>query len=164
MDLVTPNPGTLFWMVIIFGLVVLILRKFAWKPILHALKERESHINNALQAARKAEKKVESLKEDNEKMIAEARREKEAILHEATELKKRIMAEAKERADAEKQNQIEHARHQIQNEKAKVLNEIKKQMAGFSLEIAEKIIRKKLEDDKEQQEMIKKLVDGIKLN
>ena len=164
MGLVTPELGTIFWMVIIFGIVVFVLRKFAWTPILSALNDREKNIDNALHAAEEARKEVQNLKADNEKIMAEAKQKKEKILHEAMDLKDKIMAEAKQKAEAEAEKNIEHARQQIQNEKTKAINEMKKQMAELSLIIAEKVIRKELGNDKEQQEMIKKLVDGIKLN
>lgn len=164
MDLVTPELGTIFWMVIIFGIVVFVLRKFAWTPILNSLSDRENNINNALRAADEARKEMETLKADNEKILTEAKNEKEKILHEAMELKDKIIAEAKQKAETEAESNIKHARQQIQNEKTKALNEMKQQMTELSLMIAEKVIRKELSDEKEQQEMIKKLVDGIKLN
>lgn len=164
MDLVTPELGTIFWMTIIFGIVVFVLRKFAWTPILNSLNDRENNINNALRAADEARKKMETLKADNEKIMAEAKNEKEKILHEAMDLKDKIIAEAKQKGEAETESNIKHARQQIQNEKVKAVNEMKQQMTELSLMIAEKVIRKELSDEKEQQEMIKKLVEGIKLN
>lgn len=164
MGLVTPELGTIFWMVIVFGIVVFILRKFAWNTILSALSERENNIKNALRAADDARKKMENLKADNENIMAEAKKEKDKILHETMELKDKIIAEAKEKAEAEANINIEHARQQIQNEKVKAVNEMKQQITELSLLIAEKVIRKELEDETKQQEMIKKLVDGIKLN
>ena len=164
MGLVTPELGTIFWMVIIFGIVVFVLRKFAWTPILSALNERETNIGNALRAAEQARKEVQNLKADNEKIMAEAKQEKEKILHETIELKDKIIAEAKQKAEADAENSIDHARQQIQNEKAKAINEMKQQVAELSLMIAEKVIRKELSDEKKQQEMVKNLVDGIKLN
>lgn len=164
MELVTPNVGTIFWMVIIFGVVAFVLGKFAWKPILNALSEREKNINSALQAAEQARKEMKDLKADNEKIMAEAKKDKEKILHEALELKDKIIAEAKQKADANAEISIQHAKNQIQNEKAKAINEMKQQVTELSLMIAEKVIRKELEGEGKQQEMIKKLMDGIKLN
>jgi F-type H+-transporting ATPase subunit b len=164
MNLVTPELGTIVWMTIIFGIVVFVLRKFAWAPILNSLNDRENNIKNALRAADEARKEMENLKADNEKIMAEAKNEKEKILHEAMDLKDKIMAEAKQKAEAEAESNIKHARQQIQNEKVKAVNEMKLQMTELSLMIAEKVIRKELSDEKEQQEMIKKLVEGIKLN
>ncbi len=164
MELITPNAGTIFWMVIIFGVVAFILKKFAWKPILGALDEREDSIENALEQARKAREEVSEMKAKNEKMMAEARKEKEAILHEAMKLKENIIAEAKEKAAAETRRNFDQARQQIENEKSKAISEMKRQMTEVSLMIAEKVIRKEMADNKQQQEMVRRLVDEIDLN
>ncbi len=164
MGLVMPNPGTIFWMLIIFGIVVFILKKFAWKPILDALKEREQSIAQALNSAEEAKKEVAGLKADNEKVIAEARREKDAILKEAKELKDKIVAEAKEKAAAEAQKTIDQARQQIDAEKTAAINDIKKQVAELSVSIAEKVIKKELSNKAEQEKMVDGLIDDIKLN
>lgn len=164
MGLLNPNGGTIFWMIIIFAIVLFILKKFAWKPILNALKEREESIANALNSAEEAKKEVAGLKADNEKIIAEARREKEAILKEAKELKDKIVAEAKEKAVEEAQKTIDQARQQINAEKVAAINTIKKQVAELSVMIAEKVIKKELEGKGEQEKMVDGLIDDIKLN
>ena len=164
MGLVTPNPGTIFWMVIIFGIVLFILRKFAWAPILKALKEREESISNALSSADLARKEVAGLKADNEKVIAEARKERDIILKEAKEIKEKIVAEAKEKAAQEAQKTIDQARQQIQAEKTAAISDIKKQVAELSVMIAEKVIKKELEKKDEQEKMVDGLIDDIKLN
>jgi F-type H+-transporting ATPase subunit b len=164
MELVTPNLGTIFWMVIIFAIVAIVLKKFAWKPILNALYEREESIETALNAAQQARQEMDKLKAGNEELLAQARKEKESILREAMNLKENVIAEAKEKASAETQRSIEHARQQIQSERAKAVNEMKKQMTELSLMIAEKVIRKEMADDKKQQEMVKRLIDEIELN
>lgn len=164
MGLVTPNPGTIFWMIIIFGVVLFILRKFAWKPILNALKDREESIANALNSAEEAKNEVAGLKADNEKIIAEARKEKDIILKEAKEIKEKIVAEAKEKANLETQKSIDHARQQIQTEKTAAINDIKKQVAELSVMIAEKVIKKELNKEGEQEKMVDGLIDDIKLN
>lgn len=164
MGLVTPNPGTIFWMIIIFGIVLFILRKFAWKPILNALKEREESIASALNSAEEAKKEVAGLKADNQKIIAEARKEKDIILKEAKEIKEKIIAEAKEKANVETQKSIEHARQQIQSEKDAAINDIKKQVAELSIMIAEKVIKKELGNKGAQEKMVDGLIDDIKLN
>ncbi|MBN2635230.1 MAG: F0F1 ATP synthase subunit B [Prolixibacteraceae bacterium] len=164
MELVTPNPGTIFWMVIIFGIVLYILRKFAWTPIIKALKDREESISNALNSAELARKEVEGLKADNEKVIAEARKERDIILKEAKEIKEKIVTEAKEKAAQEAQKTIDQARQQIVSEKNSAISEIKKQVAELSVMIAEKVIKKELEKKGEQEKMIDGLIDDIKLN
>ena len=164
MGLVMPNPGTIFWMLIIFGIVVFILRKFAWKPILNALKDREESIAQAINSAEKAREEVADLKADNEKIIIEARNEKDIILKEAKVIKEKIVSEAKEQANAETQKSIEHARQQIQSEKNAAISEIKKQVAELSVLIAEKVIKKELSNPDEQEKMVDDLIDDIKLN
>lgn len=164
MDLVNPNLGTIFWMVIIFGIVLFILKKFAWKPILNALKEREESIATALNSAEEAKKEVEGLKADNDRIIAEARKEKNQILNEAKEIKNKIIAEAKEKAAQETAKGIENAKRQIQAEKDAAIGEIKRQVAELSVSIAEKVIKKELSNKREQERMVDGIVDDIKLN
>ncbi|MDD4224963.1 MAG: F0F1 ATP synthase subunit B [Mariniphaga sp.] len=164
MELVTPNVGTIFWMTIIFGLVAFVLKKFAWKPILHALYEREESIENALNAAQKARSEVENLTAENEQLIAEARGKKDAIIKEAITLRDGIIAEAREKAAIELQKGIENARNQIDHEKEKAIQEMKNQITDLSFIIAEKIIRNEMADKKQHQELVSKLIDEIKLN
>ncbi len=163
-SIIDPNPGTIFWMLIIFGIVFFVLKKFAWKPILNALKEREESIANALNSAEEAKKEVAGLKADNEKIIAEARKEKDIILKDAKEIKEKIIAEAKEKAGQETQKSIEQAREQIKAEKVAAINDIKKQVAELSVMIAEKVIKKELGNKGEQEKMVDGLIDEIKLN
>ncbi len=164
MGLVTPNPGTLFWMLIIFSITLFILRKFAWKPILNALRDRQESISNALNSAEQARKEMETLKADNEKIIAEARKERDIILKEAREIKEKIVAEAKEKAMIEAQKNLELARQQIQNEKIAAINDIKEQVAALSVMIAEKVLKKELGSPADQEKMVDGLIDDIKLN
>lgn len=164
MGLVMPNPGTIFWMLIIFSIVLFVLRKFAWKPILNALSEREDSIATALNSAELARKEVEGLKADNDKIIARAKKEKDIILKEAKEMKDQIVAEAKNLTNIEAQKSIEKARQQIRSEKNAAIDEIKKQVAELSISIAEKIIKKELSNPGEQEKMVDGLIDDIKLN
>lgn len=164
MELVTPNAGTIFWMIIVFGVVLLILRKFAWKAILNALKEREESISTALNAADEAKKQMAELKAGNEKIIAEAKKERAGILSDAKDIKEKIVAEAKEKAVEEGRKAIEQARQQIESEKIAAIVEIKNQVAELSVTIAEKIIKKELENKEKQEKMINKMIDDIKLN
>jgi len=164
MGLVTPNPGTIFWMLIIFGITVFILRKFAWKPILNALKNREESIANALNSAEEAKKEVAGLRADNDRIIAEARQEKNLILKEAKEIKDKIIAEAREKAMQETAKSIVLAKQQIEAEKVAAINDLKNQVAELSVMIAEKVIRKELSNKSEQEKMVDGLIDDIKLN
>jgi F-type H+-transporting ATPase subunit b len=163
MGFVTPDYGTIFWMLIIFGIVMFILKKFAWVPILKALKDREKSIADALNSAEKARKDVAGLKASNDQIIIEARREKDLILKEAREIKDKIIAEAKVQANVETQKGIEYARQQIIAEKTAAINEIKEQVAELSVMIAEKVIKKQLDNPKEQESMIEDLLKDLKL-
>jgi len=164
MELVTPNVGTIFWMIIVFGIVAFVLKRFAWKPILNALTEREQSIESALSAAQQARREMESLKAGNEELLAKAQKEREAIMREALKLKENILSEAKVKADRALQFSVENAKKQIENEKAKAIEEMKKQMAELSFLIAEKILRKEMSDSKSHNELVKQLIEEIKLN
>lgn len=164
MELVTPNVGTIFWMIIVFGIVAFVLKRFAWKPILNALTEREQSIESALSAAQQARREMESLKAGNEELLAKAQKEREAIMREALKLKENILSEAKEKADRALQFSVENAKKQIENEKAKAIEEMKKQMAELSFLIAEKILRKEMSDSKSHNELVEQLIEEIKLN
>ncbi|MGV8133810.1 MAG: F0F1 ATP synthase subunit B [Mangrovibacterium sp.] len=163
MGFVTPDYGTIIWMVIIFGIALLILKKFAWKPILNALKERENSIADALASADRAKKEMEQVRAGNEKIMAEARKAKEAILNEAKEIKDKILAEAKTQASKEGQKMIESARVQINAEKEAAISEMKKQIAGLSVLVAEKIIQRELNDKADQEVLVNNLLKDIKL-
>ena len=163
MGFVTPDYGTIFWMLIIFGIVLFILKKFAWTPILNALKERELSISDALQSAETARKEVAGLKASNDQVLAEARREKELILKEAREIKDKIVAEARLQASAETQKGIESARQQINAEKTAAINDIKAQVAELSVQIAEIVIRKQLDNPQDQKMLVEDLLKDLKL-
>lgn len=163
MGFVTPDYGTIFWMLIIFGIAAFVLKKFAWGPILKALKDREESISNALNSAEKARKEVAGLKASNEQIIAEARREKDIILKEAREIKEKIVADAKRQASQEAQKSLELAKQQIEAEKTAAINDIKVQVAELSVKIAEKIINKQLENADNQQRMVEDMLKDLKL-
>jgi len=163
MGFVTPDYGTIFWMLIIFGIVLFILKKFAWGPILNALKDREKSISDALNSAEKARKEVAGLKASNDQIIIEARREKDIILKEAREIKDKIIAEAKNQANTEAQKSIEFAKQQINAEKTAAINGIKEQVAELSVMIAEKVIRKQLENSADQEKLVEDLLKDMKL-
>jgi len=164
MELVSPGIGLLFWMVLSFGTVLFILGKYAWKPILKALKNRENSIHEALRAADKAKEDMKKLQADHEAVIREARMERENLLKEAREAKEKIIEDAREKAGQESEKIMEAARTAIINEKMAAVNEIKQQVAFLSVEIAEKILRQKLSDSREQKELIDKMIREMKLN
>ncbi|KPK85663.1 MAG: ATP F0F1 synthase subunit B [Bacteroides sp. SM23_62_1] len=164
MELITPGIGLLFWMLLMFGIVLWLLKKFAWKPIMNALKEREMSIQEALMSADNARKEMEKLQADNEKIMAEARAERDTIIRDAKQAKDKMVNEAKEQASDEARKIIQAARIEIANEKTAAINEIKNKVAEISIQIAEKILREKLADSKKQKEMIEKLIKEIKPN
>ena len=164
MELVTPGLGLIFWMVISFSVILFILKKFAWKPILKALKDREITIDTALKSADKAKEEMEQLKADNEKIIKEAKSERDNLLKDARQVKDKIISEAKQKAKSDAKKIIEDAKGKIESEKEAALDEIKNQVAGVSVDIAEKILKKKLEKSKDQKDLINELINEIKIN
>ena len=164
MGLITPDLGLLFWMLVTFSIVVFILGKFAWKPILKMLAERENSIAEALDKAEEAKKQMASMQAENEKLLAQARTEREAILREAKEMKDTIISQAKASADLEGKKLIANAKESIEREKQLAINDLKNQVATYSLEIAEKLVRKKLESNKEQDELVNKAIGNFHLN
>ncbi|MFC2081414.1 F0F1 ATP synthase subunit B [Bacteroidota bacterium] len=164
MALVTPDIGTIFWMLLMFTIVMVILKKFAWKPILNALEKRERSIEESLRSAERAKEEMEKLKADNEEILAQARVERDGMLKETKQTSEKILNQAKEKAGDEAKRLIEMAKEQIENEKSSAMAEIRMQIAELSVEIAEKILREKLKDDKQQKDLIEKLIQDIKLN
>ncbi|MBT3207763.1 MAG: F0F1 ATP synthase subunit B [Bacteroidetes bacterium] len=164
MQLIVPDLGLLFWMLVSFGIVLFVLKKFAWKPILGALKEREDSIESALESAENAKSEMKKLKADNEVIIVQAKEERDNLLKEARDVKESIIKDAKVKATIETDKLIETARVSIQNEKATAVVEIKNQVAELAVEIAEKILKKELADKKSQKEYIKELTENINLN
>lgn len=164
MELVSPGIGLIFWTSVAFLVLMYLLKKFAWKPILQALNEREKTIAEALQAAQAAEKRMAEIQASNEKLVAEAARERENILKAAREASDKMIADAKLKASEEAQRIIEQARETIQNEKMKVITDLKNQVGMLSLEIAGKIMRLKLEDEAARNEAMRKILDDIQLN
>jgi F-type H+-transporting ATPase subunit b len=164
MALVNPDLGTIFWMLLMFIIVLVILKKFAWKPILTALDKREKSIEDSLRSADRARDDMEKLKADNEKIMAEARQERDNMLRETKKTGEKILQEAREKAGEEARLLLEATRELIENEKTSAVEEIRKQVAALSVDIAEKILREKLKDDKQQKALIDKLIEDIKLN
>lgn len=164
MGLVTPELGTFIWMFFSFLIVLFILAKYAWKPILNALKEREDSIEDALNSAERAKEEMAKLQADNEKILQEARKEREAMLKEAKEMGAKLVSEAKQKATIEADKVIESARINIEGEKAAALGEIKAQVANLSVDIAEKVLRQQFADDQQQKDYFKKLMGEVKLN
>lgn len=164
MGLVMPDFGLLFWMVVSFSILLFILKKFAWKPILKALADRENSIDEALQAAQLAKDEMTRLQADNEKILREAIIEREQIVKEAREMKDSIVRDAKAQATVEAGKVMENAKAAIEQEKAAAISEIKEIISTFSIEIAEKILKERLADEENQRKLVEIYVDQIKLN
>ena len=164
MDLVTPGLGMIVWSTLFFLILLFILGKFAWPAILSAVKARNESIKNALDAADRAKEEMAKLQADNEQILAEAKAERDALMREAKAMKDKLIAEAKEKATEEAAKLVKNARESIQREKSAALNEMKVQMASLSVEIAEKLLRKKLGDPKAQKELVDKLIREADLN
>lgn len=164
MDLITPGTGLIFWQLFGFLGLLFILIKFAWKPMLAALDERESSIENALKSAETARNEMANLKAENEKLLAEARLERDIILKKAQDASVKMIDEAKEDATKAGAQMIANAKAVIETEKNAALADIKTQVASLSLDIAEKLLRKNLSDDKAQKALVDGFLNELKLN
>ncbi len=164
MELLTPGTGLLFWQVVVFTALFFLLTKMAWKPILASLKEREVSIQSALDSAEKAKAEMASLKSDNEVLLKQAREERDKILRDAREAGSRLHEQAQEEAKKNADRLINDAKAVINIEKQAALREVRAQVAQFSLEIAEKLIKKNLSGDKEQKELVDGFIKELKLN
>lgn len=164
MELVKPDFGLIFWMTVSFLIVVFLMRKFAWGPILSSLKERETSIEDALNQAKKAKEDVANMKAENERILQEARNERDKMIKEARETKDAIVNEARTKAQVEGDRIITIARETIQNEKMAAVTELKNQVATLSIEIAEKVIRQQLSNDDKQKALVSDLLKDVKLN
>lgn len=164
MELVKPAFGLVFWMFITFGIIVFLLKKFAWTPILTMLREREQGIQNALDSAKKAKEEMASLQLNNERILNEAKAERDRLLKEAREMKDSIVNEAKSKAGKEAEKLLAAARESINAEKMAAITELKNQVAVLSIEIAEKILKEDLSSQDKQKALIKTLLDDVTLN
>ena len=158
------DPGLIIWTTIIFILLLIVLKKFAWKPILAAVDERNKSIEDALKAADKAKKEMLALNTDNERILIQARKERDALLKEGREIKDNIIAEAKDKAKLEADKILITAKEQINNEKMKAITELKNQVASMSIDIAEKILKSELSDKNKQKELIAEALKSNELN
>ncbi len=164
MELVNPGLGLIFWMIVVFSAVLLILKKFVWPSILQSLKDREQHIEDALHQADVTREEMKKLKLDNEALLKEAKEEREAIMNEARKIREKMLDEARLKANAEADRIVESARVQIENERKAALIDIKNQIAEISIEVAEKILREKLQTPKDHEQYIQRVIDSKQLN
>ena len=156
--------GLFFWQTIILVILIVLLAKFAWKPILTALAAREEGISNALLAAENAKKDMQNLKADNEKLLAEARAERDLMMKEAREIKEKMIADAKSEAQAQGEKMIESAKATIESEKNAAMAELKNQVSSLSLEIAETLLKGELSNKEAQTKLVEKMLGDAKLN
>jgi F-type H+-transporting ATPase subunit b len=164
MDLISPSSGLIFWQLFGFLGLFFILVKFAWKPMLSALEERESSIENALKSAETARNEMANLKSENEKLLAEARLERDTILKKAHEASMKMIEEAKVESGKAGALMIENAKAVIETEKKAALAEVKNQVAVLTLEVTEKLLRKTMSDDKAQKDLVDQFIKETYIN
>ena len=163
-SLITPDPGLLIWTTLVFIILWIVLGRFAFRPIARALRKRESSIEEALNAAELARQEVANMRADNEKLLIQAREERNLMLKEARSISDKMVHASKDKASAEATKMIEVARAEIDNQKMAAITEIKNQAGRLALDIAEKILRRELEDQKSQKAFISKLIEDVRLN
>ncbi len=164
MELITPEFGLIFWTGISFLILLFILKKFAWKPILNSVNTREQSIKDALAAAEAAKREMENLTADNERILKEARAERETLLKEAREIKTKMIADAEEDAKSKADKLIANAQAAIETEKKAAISELKAQVANLSLDIAEKVVKAELSNKDKQLKLVEDMLGDAKLN
>ena len=164
MDLVTPAIGQIFWGGLVFIILLILLKKFAWKPILGAIEERDSAIQESIDMATKTKHEMQQLQAQNEKLLQEARAERDQMMKEAADTGKQIVIDAKAAAKDEAAKIMAEAQRVINTEKAAAMSELKTQVAALSLEIAEKVIKGELASDDKQKALAEKLAEDINVN
>ncbi|HRO75176.1 MAG TPA: F0F1 ATP synthase subunit B [Crocinitomicaceae bacterium] len=164
MDLITPDLGLLFWTGIVFVLLLFLLTKFAWKPILNMVNKREQDIAEALELAKKTKAEMTALQAQNENLLKEARAERDAIIKDAREVATKMVEESKDKARVEATKLIEDAKNAIQTEKNAALAEVKSQVADLAMDIATKVVKNTLGDQAKQKELAVSLADELNLN
>ena len=163
-ELINPGIGLVFWMLITFIILLILLKKYAWKPILNAVNNREESIKSALDAAENAKLEMENLQADNQKLLKEARAEREAMLKEARELKAKMIEDAKSEAQTEASKLIAQAQESIETEKKAAIADLKSQVASLSISIAEKVVQNELAGKDKQEELVESLLKDATLN
>ncbi len=156
--------GLFFWQIILFIVLLLVLRKYAWKPILNAVNDREEGIKNALAEADKARQEMQNINADNERILKEARTERDGMLKEAREIKNNLIEEAKEEAKTQANKLIEQAKTSIQSEKLAAISDLKNQVAELSMNIAEKVVKDELSNKDKQLKLVAQMLKEAKLN
>lgn len=161
MSLLVPDSGLIFWMLLSFGIVFIILAKYGFPVIVKMVEERKQYIDHSLEVAREANEQLANIKLESETIMAKAHEEQVRILNEAAVTRDRIIKEAKEKAQIEAQKELDEVKKQIQAEKDEAIRAIRRQVAGLSVDIAEKVLRKNLDEEHEQMDMIDRLLDEM---
>src|SRR6478736_5113882 len=156
--------GLFFWQLVILAILIVLLGKFAWKPILNSLTEREDGIRDAIASAEKARLEMANLQADNQRILQEARLERDTMLKEAREMKDKMIADSKTEAQAQGLKMIEQAKAAIESEKNLAMAELKTQVSSLSLEIAEKLLKDELSNKEAQTKLVEKMLGDVKLN
>ena len=156
--------GLFFWQMLLFLMLLFLLKKYAWKPILSALNDREEGIKNALESAEKAKLEMQNLQADNQKLLQEARLEREVMIKDAREIKEKMILDAKEEAKSEADKMIISAQAAIESEKKSAIADIKTQVASLSIEIAEKVVKNELSDKDKQLQLVENMLNDSTLN
>lgn len=164
MQLLIPNFGLIIWTLLAFLIVLVILRKFAWKPILNSMNEREKGIADSLATAENIKTEMSQMKSENEALLVKAREERAQMLKEAKETKDKIINEAKEQAKVETNKIIADAQSVINQQKMAALTDLKNQVGTLVVEVSEKILRRELSNKQDQEQYIKQLAENVKLN
>ncbi len=164
MELLLPKLGLIVWTLIAFGIVFFILKKYAWKPILKSLDEREKNISESILSAENVKREMASLKSENETLLAKAREERAGMLKEAKETRDRMINDAKEQAKIETNKIIADAQAAIEQQKLAAITDLKNQVGTLVIEVSEKILRKELNNKEEQEKYIKQLSENVQLN
>ncbi len=164
MELVSPGIGLIFWMTLAFGLLLFILGKFVWPPVMRALNDREQAIEQALHEANKTRKEMEELRFSNEQLLREAKDERDALLRDARKVRETIIEGARVKANEEANRIIENATERIQFEKMAAITDLKNQIANLSIEIAEKVLGQELSNPEKDKAIVQKSISGITLN
>jgi F-type H+-transporting ATPase subunit b len=164
MELVSPGIGLIFWMTLAFGLLLFILGKFVWPPVMRGLHDREQAIEQALHEADKARKEMEDLRFSNEQLLREAKDERDALLRDARKVRETIIEGARVKANEEANRIIENATERIQFEKMAAITDLKNQIANLSIEIAEKVLGQELSNPEKDKDIVRKSIGGITLN
>lgn len=164
MDLLTPKLGLFFWALLIFLILVMLLKKYAWKPIMGAIKDREDGIQKSIDEAKKVRAEMANLKSENEALLSQARAERENMLKEARTMGEEIVAKSRRDAEAEYKRMVEKALEDIRSEKMRALVDVKNQLATLSIEVAEKVLRQELTNPKVQEDIVNRYVNDMNLN